>query len=82
MEKRLENLTLHKLNGASDVPKVDNVAELLKQGLHSKDKEILRTVLSKKDENIVRNTVKRLPMDLIVPFVKELCVFIQGKTLS
>ncbi|XP_056630319.1 WD repeat-containing protein 43 [Diorhabda sublineata] len=81
MEKRLENLTLGKAEG-NKVPKADNVAQLLIQGLHSKDKNILKTVLYQKDEEIIRNTVKRLPITTFVPFVQELTSYIQGKTLS
>lgn len=80
MEKRLENLQLNKLENGAKVPKVDNVAQLLVQGLHSKDKNIMRSVLSNKDETVVRNTVKRLPMAVIVPLVQELTALIQGKT--
>lgn len=80
MEKRLENLQLNKLENGARVPKVDNVAQLLVQGLHSKDKNIMRSVLSNKDENVVRNTVKRLPMPVIVPLVQELNELIRGKT--
>lgn len=80
MEKRLENLQLNKLENGARVPKVDNVAQLLVQGLYSKDKNIMRSVLSNKDENVVRNTVKRLPMPVIVPLVQELNELIRGKT--
>lgn len=79
MEQRLENLTLNKLD--SGVPRVDNVAQLLVQGLHSKDKTILKNVLSRRDENVVRNTIRRLPMQVIVPLITELTTLIQGKTL-
>lgn len=80
MEKRLENLQLNKLENGARVPKVDNVAQLLVQGLHSKDKSIMRSVLCDKDEMVIRNTVKRLPMPVIVPLVEELNRLIQGKT--
>ncbi|VEN54071.1 unnamed protein product [Callosobruchus maculatus] len=80
MEKRLENLTL-KVDGAK-APKAGNMAHLLVQGLHSKDKNILRTVLSKRDEEVVVNTVKRLPVNVLVPLIQELTKFVQGKTLS
>lgn len=82
MEKRLENLTLNKLDGNSGVPKVNNMAHLLIQGLHSKDQNILRTVLYKRDNSIVRNTVKRLPVSVLIPLIQELTQFIKGKTLS
>lgn len=80
MEKRLENLQLNKLDNGARMPRVDNVAQLLVQGLHSKDKNIMRSVLSTKDETVVRNTVKRLPMPVIVPLVHELNSLIQGRT--
>lgn len=82
MEKRLENLALNKLDEKSKVPRSDNVAQLLIQGIHSKDKNILRTVLTKRDENVIRNTVKRLSVAAIVPLIEELNSYIQGKTLS
>lgn len=64
----------------SKVPRADNVAQLLLQGLHSNDKGILRSVLMNADENVVRNTVKRLPMAVVVPLVEELTSLIKGKT--
>ncbi|KAJ8972160.1 hypothetical protein NQ317_010115 [Molorchus minor] len=60
MEKRLENLMLNKPDGSSKVPRVDNMAQLLVQGLHSKDKSILRSVLWKRDETVIRNTIKKV----------------------
>nr|XP_023026900.1 WD repeat-containing protein 43 [Leptinotarsa decemlineata] len=82
MEKRLENLELNKADGDSKIPKSNNVAQLLVQGLHSKDKNILRTVLCKREENVIRNTIKRLNITVLVPLIQELSVFIEGKTLS
>ncbi|ERL83325.1 WD repeat-containing protein 43-like [Dendroctonus ponderosae] len=79
MEQRLENLTLSKAEGK--VPKVNNVAQLLLQGLHSKDKNILRTALWRTDENIIRNTVKRLPVTVFEPLIKELSSLVHGKTV-
>lgn len=80
MEQRLENLTLNQLD--SGVPKQDNLAQLLVQGLHSKDNTILQSVLCKRDENVVKNTIKRLPMQVIIPLLAELTALIQGKTLA
>ncbi|KAI4471388.1 wd repeat-containing protein 43 [Holotrichia oblita] len=80
MEQRLENLTLTKTDITSKVPKVDNVAQLLVQGLHSKDKHILKSVLIRRDENVIRSTIRRLPMPVIVPLLQELTSYIQGKT--
>ncbi|KAL1517688.1 hypothetical protein ABEB36_001423 [Hypothenemus hampei] len=79
MEQRLENLTLSKAEGK--VPKVDNVAQLLLQGLHSKDRNILRIALCRKDETVIRNTVKRLPATVFEPFIAELSSLIHGKTI-
>lgn len=80
MEQRLENLTLTKTDINSKVPKIDNVAQLLVQGLHSKDKHILRSVLVNRDESVIRSTIKRLPMPVIIPLVQELIAYVQGKT--
>lgn len=79
MEERLENLTLSKLD--TGVPKSNNLAQLLVQGLHSKDKSMLKTVLHVDDEEIIKNTVSRLPINVIIPLVNELNYYIQGKTL-
>ncbi|CAG9763880.1 unnamed protein product [Ceutorhynchus assimilis] len=80
MEQRLENLTLSKTE-AGKVPKVDNVARLLMQGLHSKDKNILRTALCRKDETVIRNTVKRLPVTVFEALIWELSGLVHGKTI-
>ncbi|CAH1993955.1 unnamed protein product [Acanthoscelides obtectus] len=81
MEKRLENLTL-KVDGDKAPKAGHNMAHLLVQGLHSKDRNILRTVLSKRDEELIVNTVKRLPVNVLVPLIQELSKFVSGKTLS
>lgn len=62
------------------MPQANNVAQLLVQGLHSKDQAILRSVLQQSDETVIRNTVKRLALPAIVSFVRELATMIQGKT--
>lgn len=62
------------------MPHANNVAQLLVQGLHSKDQGILRSVLQQSDETVIRNTVKRLALPTIVSFVRELAIVIQGKT--
>lgn len=81
MEQRLENLTLTQ-SDISKVPRAENVAQLLIQGLHSKDKHILKNVLNQKDETIIRNTIKRLPLTVIQPLLEELTSLLQGKTAS
>ncbi|KAK9882917.1 hypothetical protein WA026_023765 [Henosepilachna vigintioctopunctata] len=81
MEKRLENLTINKLEDGQ-VPKAGNMAQLLLQGLRSKDQTIIKTVLSRRDEQVIKSTLKRLPMKVISQLVKELTNLIQGKTIS
>lgn len=76
---RLENLTLSKSD--RKVPRVDNVAQLLLQGLHSKDRSILRTALCNKDETVIRNTVKRLPVTVFEGLINELSSLVHGKTI-
>lgn len=84
MEIRLENLSLKTAaNTPGETPtKATNMAQLLMQGLHSKDKAILRDVLLIQDETMVKNTVARLPVETIAPLLKELTAMLQGKTQS
>ncbi|KAF5295879.1 hypothetical protein FQR65_LT10367 [Abscondita terminalis] len=83
MEKRLENLTLNKLDSKSKLPRVNNVAQLLIQGLHSKDKAMLRSVLNcDHEESVIKNTIKRLPVPVVYPLIQELTFLIQGTTVA
>jgi len=79
MEERLTNLTI-------DTPtpglRENNLAHLLSQGLHSKDVRILHSVLSKNDDEVICNTVRSLPVQLIVPLLKEIRQMLTGKGQS
>ncbi|CAH0747818.1 unnamed protein product [Bemisia tabaci] len=81
MEERLENLQLNKIDtpAGSSVPP-DSLAQLLIQGLKSKDKNILYSVLSSRSEEIVNNTVARLPVQVILPLVEQLTSLTQSKS--
>lgn len=81
MEKRLENLMLTEAD-SKGVPQAYNMAQLLVQGLHSKDKNILRTVFLKKDEQLIKNTIKKIPITVIESLFDELVKLLQGKTMS
>lgn len=61
-------------------PKGENLAQLLIQGLHSGDKNLLSTVLFVKKESVIKNTVAKLPVQAIVPLLNELKNMLQGKT--
>ncbi|KAL3285074.1 hypothetical protein HHI36_019198 [Cryptolaemus montrouzieri] len=80
MEERLENLKLNKLEYGK-IPTTDNMAQLLLQGLRSKDQNIIKAVFCRKEEQVIKNTVRRLPLAVISELVKELTTFIQGKTV-
>ena len=82
LKDRLENLSL---NAETSTPnkttsKGDNMAQLLIQGLHSEDKSLLATVLYVKRESIIKNTVAKLPVQAILPLLKEITSMLQGKT--
>ncbi|KAG5309325.1 WDR43 protein, partial [Acromyrmex insinuator] len=82
LKDRLENLSL---NADANTPgrtptKGANMTQLLMQALNSKDKTILTTVLFTKNEAVIRNTIARLPVQAIIPLLKELTVMLQGKT--
>ncbi|XP_033329925.1 WD repeat-containing protein 43 [Megalopta genalis] len=84
LKDRLENLSLNA--EASPVGKStssgSNRAQLLLQGLNSKDKTILSTVFVTKNESIIRNTIAKLPVQAIGPLIKELTILLQGKTFA
>lgn len=42
---------------------------------------ILQGVLMKKDEKIIQNTISRLPVQYLIPLIRELTSYIHGKTL-
>ncbi|XP_043461904.1 WD repeat-containing protein 43 [Leptopilina heterotoma] len=84
LKNRLENLSL---NTEASTPgktpsKGDNMVQLLMQGLQSKEREILNNVLFTKKESVIKNTVAKLPVQAIIPLLKELTVMLQGKTYS
>ncbi|XP_043279582.1 WD repeat-containing protein 43 [Venturia canescens] len=79
LKERLENLSLNTEMSATPT-KGGNMAQLLMQGLNSKDKTILMNVLMTKDETVVKNTIGKLPVQAIPPLLKELTVMLQGKT--
>ncbi|KAG7210283.1 hypothetical protein KM043_011827 [Ampulex compressa] len=82
LKDRLENLSLNaEVNATGRTPtKGANMAQLLMQGLNSKDRTILNNVLFTKNETVIRNTIAKLPVQAITPLLKELTVMLQGKT--
>lgn len=82
LKDRLENLSLNsEMNTSGKTQsKGANMAQLLLQGLNSKDKTILMNVLYNKDETIIKNTISKLPVQAISPLLKELTGMLQGKT--
>ncbi|XP_022704500.1 uncharacterized protein LOC111269299 [Varroa jacobsoni] len=53
-------------------PRTDNMVHLLLQGLQSSDRTMLNAVIFRHDLEVVNNTVKKLPVDAIQLFIKEL----------
>lgn len=79
MEERLKQII-----NENETPSTSAVGEsltvLLVQGLHSGDKKILDKVLEKSDDVSVRATVRQLPVQSIVPLLKELKERIAAKS--
>ncbi|XP_076757696.1 WD repeat-containing protein 43 isoform X1 [Xylocopa sonorina] len=84
LKDRLENLSLSaESNPAGNTTsKGNNRAQLLIQGLNSKDKTILSNIFLTKNESIIRNTIAKLPIQAIGPLLKELTILLQGKTYT
>ena len=53
------------------------MVQLLLQGLHNKDRKILDSVLDRADEELIENTVKKLPVEFVIPLIKELQHYIK-----
>lgn len=60
------------LSANTELPKADNLAVLLTQGLQSQDLSMIGTVLANTKRNTIENTVKSLPLSALVPLVEEL----------
>ena len=60
----------------------ENMAKVLVQGLTSKDKTILTNVLLTKNEGVIKDTVARLPVQAILPLIKEITPMLEGKTYA
>jgi len=58
----------------------DSLARLLIQGLQSNNKDILRSVGERCNEEMMDATIKTLPLEYVVPFLKELYQRMQGKS--
>lgn len=82
LKERLENLSLNAETNSTGrtTSKGGNMAQLLMQGLNSKDRTILMTVLYNKDETVIKNTISKLPVQAITSLLKELTTMLQGKT--
>ena len=81
LKDRLENLSL---NTETSTPgktpsKGDNMVQLLLQGLQSNERDLLNNVLFIKKESVIINTISKLPVQAIIPLLKELTVMLQGK---
>ncbi|KZS04377.1 WD repeat-containing protein 43 [Daphnia magna] len=77
MEQRLSALNLDKAVDAVAPPQADNMAQLLLQGLHSRDPKILQSVLDRGDAQIIGNTIRRIPVQAILPLILELTRMMQ-----
>ncbi|XP_076299109.1 WD repeat-containing protein 43 [Lasioglossum baleicum] len=84
LKDRLENLSLNAETSpvGKSTSSGSNRAQLLLQGLNSKDKTILNNVFVTRNESIIKNTIAKLPVQAIGPLIKELTILIQGKTFA
>lgn len=80
LKDRLENLSLDDKNVSDKSQKGESMVHLLIQGLQSKEKSILDRVLYEKKATNIQSTVAKLPVQAVIPLLKELTVMMQGKT--
>ncbi|KAK6177405.1 hypothetical protein SNE40_015512 [Patella caerulea] len=81
MEDRLNAISIEKPGHKKkdELPKADTLINLLSQGLQSNDKTLIERVLHHDNPQIILNTVKRLPVQLIVPFIKAISIRIHSR---
>ncbi|XP_043239355.1 WD repeat-containing protein 43-like [Amphibalanus amphitrite] len=72
LEQRLGGLVATAAGRPAAPPSASSMAQLLVQGLASKDRAMLRTVLETEDPAVVRSTVNALPLDAVLPFIDRL----------
>jgi len=60
-------------------PQTDSMVQLLLQGLHNGDRRILDSVLDRAGDDVIENTVKKLPVEGVIPLVRELQHYIKGR---
>jgi len=77
MEQRLSALNLDRTIDAVAPPQADNLAQLLLQGLHSRDTQILQSVLDRGDSQMIANTIRRVPVQAVLPLLLELTRMMQ-----
>lgn len=63
-------------------PEVNNLSQLLVQGLRSKDTTIIRSVIDRDNPEIIENTVRSLPVKHVATLLSVLSSYIQGKGSS
>ncbi|KAJ8308007.1 hypothetical protein KUTeg_012881 [Tegillarca granosa] len=84
IEDRLNAISMD-VNGkppANEPPKADTLSKLLTQGLQSQDKKILNNVLQNRNATVIKNTVKKLPVQVVIPLIQEICKRMHGHSQS
>jgi U3 small nucleolar RNA-associated protein 5 len=74
-----ERLSFLKPNQTKSYPKSDTLAQLLVQGLQSKDQSILNGVLDRDDDELMSRTLATLPIECVVPLLRHLYSDIKNK---
>ncbi|XP_052770151.1 WD repeat-containing protein 43-like [Mya arenaria] len=83
MEQRLSAISLEKPKaGPRQPPKADTLVTLLVQGLQSRDNKLLSNVFCMRDKKLLENTVRKLPVQMVIPLVRELTSKMQGHAQS
>merc|ERR1712012_414050 len=82
LDERLNAISIEQPPAHAGIPRADNLATLLAQGLQSKDKKMLNGVLQQTNEKIILNTVRRLPLSVVKPLVEELSTRMHGHAQS
>jgi len=75
----IEDQLSPQLSPTLPAPPTASLSQLLVQGLHSNDTNMLDSVLDTADMELINTTVKKIPAEDVVPLVSALQKYLQGR---
>ena len=78
LKDRLESSEVKRSHGRAQPPSADSLTQLLVQSIASGDVKLLEEVLRVTKEKIVMATVRKMPLTVVLPFLKKVSCALTG----